>query len=336
MDSYLAGLEKGFRASNYRDFDAPSEIRMLFHDNTLRQILYLREHLLRSPMWSWNPQRLMLAGTMAGILHGAHRRDHSSMYLSISMPNTFSMPPAYVKKFIRENGLQKIDQNVFERLRDKLARIYLDSIVGPIGTVNRQDASRLLTGRSVPPSSVDLVLTSPPYLKVVNYGTSNWIRLWWLGIDHVSRHGGVGRRSLDAKLDHRHTYESYREFMLRTLQSVRRVLKADGIAVFVIGDVTKPGGPTVNLARRIWDDVGDVSGLDLLDTIEDSLPAQNKVSRIWGDTKGKATDRDCILILGRRDGEPMEYTGEIEWDEPYKDGGPDAAHSRSAQYREAS
>jgi site-specific DNA-methyltransferase (adenine-specific) len=90
------------------------------------------------------------------------------------------------------------------------------------------------------------------------------------------------------------------------------------------------------LAHQIWEDVGDETGLELLDTIEDSLPAQNKVSRIWGDTKGNATDRDCILVLGRRDGRPTEIVGEIDWDEPYKDGGPDAAHNRSRLQRLAS
>jgi site-specific DNA-methyltransferase (adenine-specific) len=309
---------------------------MLFHDASLRQMMYLREHLLSSSITSWNPERLMLAGSMAGILHGAQRNDGTSMYLSISMPNTFSMPPAYVKKYIAENNLQKIKQDVFECLRDKLARIYLDSTDGPAGMVFNTDAGGLLNGPSLTAGSVDLIITSPPYLKVVNYGTSNWIRLWWLGIDNVSRHGGAGRKSLDAKLDHRHTYESYKAFMLRALKGAKRVLKRDGVAVFVIGDVATPGQSALDLAHQIWQDVGERTGLELLDTIEDSLPAQNKVSRIWGDTKGKATDRDCILVLGRQDGRPTEIVGDIDWGEPYKDGGPDAAHDRGRQHRLAS
>jgi site-specific DNA-methyltransferase (adenine-specific) len=333
MMKYLSRLERTYRSATQRDIDVSAEIRMLFHDTSLRQMIYLREHLLSSSMTSWNAERLMLAGSMAGILHGAQRNDGSSLYLSISMPNTFSMPPAYVKKFITENGLQKIEQDVFERLRDKLARIYLDSTDGPAGTVFNTDAGGLLNGPSLKAGFADLVITSPPYLKVVNYGTSNWIRLWWLGIENVSRHGGDGRKSLDAKLDHRHTYESYKTFMLRALRGVKRVLKQDGIAVFVIGDVARPGETALDLAHQIWGDVGDHTGLEMLDTIEDSLPAQNKVSRIWGDTKGNATDRDCILVLGRRGGQPTEIVGEINWDEPYKDGGPDVAHERGTQGR---
>ena len=332
----LKQLERKYKKTGVRNVDVSEDIRMLFHPNTLRQLMFLREYLLSTTITKWSPQQLMLAGTIAGILHGAHRSDGSSMYLSISMPNTFSMPPTYVRNFIKDKHLKQIDQDVFDRLRDKLARIYVDSTDGLRGLSYHQDAAHLMESSAVKPGSVDLIVTSPPYLRVVNYGTSNWIRLWWLGIDEVSRHGGVGRKSLDSQLDHRHTYDSYKEFMLRTLKSTARILKRDGVAIFVIGDVAAPKGPSYALADRIWQDVGADSGLRLLDTIEDSLPAQNKVSRIWGDTKGKATDQDCVLLLARKDGDPVTVAGDIDWDEPYKDGGPDAAHGCLRRQRLAS
>lgn len=104
----------------------------------------------------------------------------------------------------------------------------------------------------------------------------------------------------------------------------------------MIGDVANPGEEPLPLARQLWDDVGDDSGLRLLDLIEDHLAVQNKVSRIWGDTKGRATDRDCVLVLARDDGDPVPSVDVVEWDEPYKDGGPDAAHTRLKDLRHAS
>lgn len=327
VSKLLNDLERKYKGGTARELDVSEDIRMLFHDRTLRQLLFLRDFLLSTEITKWTPPQLMLAGTVAGILHGAHRSDGSSMYLSISMPNTFSMPPTYVRNFIRDKHLVKIDQNVFERIRDKLARVYLDATPGPSGRTFKQDAGEFMKGRRR--DSIDLIVTSPPYLRVVNYGTSNWIRLWWLGVEEVSRHAGVGRRALDAELDHRHTYESYKEFMLRTLATIRRSLKPNGVAVLVIGDVAGATGPSCALATRIWEDIGSRTGLRLLDRIADSLPAQNKVSRIWGDTKGKATDSDHILLLARTEGEPEALgTTAIDWDEPYRDGGPDAAHAR--------
>lgn len=336
LSAHVDGMERAFKRRSQRNIDVPEDICMLFHEDTLRQIVFLREQLLKTPLLKWTPVQLMLAGALAGILHGAHRSDGSSMYLSISMPNTFSMPPTYVKKYIKEHHLKQIDQNVFDCLRDKLARIYLDSVDGPVGSAFRQDAPKLLGSKTINTSSVDLVVTSPPYLRVVNYGTSNWIRLWLLGIDEVSRHSGTGRKALNSDLDHQHTYDSYKDFMLRSFQGVRRVLKKDGIAVFIIGDVASANGTSLDLAKDIWADVGEKSDLRLVDLIEDSLPSQTKVSRIWGETRGRATDQECVLVLTRSDGKPKTNESDVDWEEPYKDGGPDSAHARTRRQRLAS
>jgi site-specific DNA-methyltransferase (adenine-specific) len=318
--------------ARYRDravaVDVHQDIAMLYHPRTLSQLVYLRSYLFRRPMSKWSRSDFMLAGAMAGILHGAHRNDGTSQYLSISMPNTFSMSPSYVEKYIRDNGLTQPEQNVFDCLRNKLGRLYLDSISGLDGRVVSRDANGMLTDKTLMAGSVDLLLTSPPYLDVVNYATANWIRLWWLGVDDVARDAGAGRRKLNAKLDHRHSYESYVEFMRRSFTGARRALSKHGVAVYVIGDVAEPGGPTRPLAEEVWEEIGHTTGLRKVDLIEDSLPAQSKVSRIWGDTKGQATNRDCALVLARADGEPGTDRSEVDWTEPYKDGGPDAAHDR--------
>ncbi len=336
VQEFLTSLEEGYQRSHAREPNAPADIRMLYHPNTLRQLCYIRDHLLSKPITQWSPDELMISGALAGIMHGSFRRDGTSQYLSISMPNTFSMSPTYVEKYIRDNRLVRPDQDVFECLRDKLARLYLDDTSGLPGRAYQLDATSLLKGRSLRANSVDLIVTSPPYLQVVNYGTANWIRLWLLGLDEVGRERGAGRKQLDAALDHNHTYASYKDFMHRTLQGVRRVLKRHGVAAIVIGDVADPGRDPRPLAAQIWNDVGSETGLELLGLVEDQLPVQNKVSRIWGETKGQATARDCALVLRRDDGEPDIGQEPVDWDEPYKDGGPDAAHARLKGMRFAS
>lgn len=338
MMSFLAELERDYKRARRAEPDVSPDIAMLFHRNTLKQIVFLRNRLLSTDVSQWSPVECMLAGTVAGILHGLHRRDGTSMYLSISMPNTFSMAPAYVEKYIKEKGLVQPNQDVFKCLRDKFARLYLDSIAGTTGQVFQQDAVSLLRRAAIGSGVVDLVITSPPYLDVVNYGTANWIRLWWLGTEEVGREHGEGRKSLNAQLDHRHTYDSYREFFIRMLGGIRRVLKRNGVAVLVVGDVAHPERreSPMPLASRLWSEVGDSSHLQLLDLIEDTLPANNKVSRIWGDTKGQATERDCALVLARDDATEITADETIYWDEPYKDGGPDAAHARLKDMRQAS
>ena len=322
-------LEKQYRRTAQPEPDVSPDIRMLYHPTTLAQLSYIRRHLLRRPLKQWSQNQLMIAGALAGIMHGALRRDGSSQYLSISMPNTFSMSPSYVEKFIREKNLLAPEQDVFERIRDKLARLYLDAIDGPAGETYGEDAAELLTGDTVKPGTADLVVTSPPYLQVVNYGTANWIRLWLLGVDEVGRERGAGRLKLNRVLDHRHNYASYKTFMLRILIGIERSLKPNGVAAIVIGDVADPGKDPVPLAAKIWEEVGGQAGLKLIERIDDHLPADKKVSRIWGETKGQATDRDCVLVLSRKGAKLPDSSSETDWDEPYKDGGPDAAHTRA-------
>lgn len=329
INAFVDELQRSCRIGPMANLDVSPDIRMLFHHNTLSQLCFIRERLLSRSLGSWSRNEMMLAGALAGIMHGGWRRDGTSQYLSISMPNTFSMAPTYVAKFIRDNGLEKVDQDVFERLREKLARLYLDDNFGNPGVSLNADAALLSSETQIMPRSVDLVVTSPPYLQVVNYGQSNWIRLWLLGIDEVGREQGEGRKKLNAVLDHNHTYRSYCEFMLRTVLAIQGVLKQNGIAVLLIGDVKQPGKEdALPLAARMWADIKDRTGLRLIEMLEDDLPSHSKVSRIWGDTRGQATSRDCALVLTHLDGEPNLDRTEIDWEEPWKDGGPDAAHER--------
>ena len=59
-------------------------------------------------------------------------------------------------------------------------------------------------------NSVQLLFTSPPYLKVIKYGLYNWIRLWFL-----TESGS--HEEVDAKLDDTHALNEYLEFMKDTL-----------------------------------------------------------------------------------------------------------------------
>lgn len=321
----ISRLERDYSRRGSADPDVSDDVEMLFHPTTLRQLWYLRRWLLQASYTTWDPCKLMIAGSIAGILHGATRRDGTSAYLSISMPNTFSMAPAYVRKYVAENDLVAPDQDVFARLREKVARLYLDSEVGDPGTVHLDDAVNTVSRKDLR-GQVQLVVTSPPYLKVMNYGTSNWIRLWWLGLDDVSRQRGAGRVALDAELDHQHQYGPYKDFILRVLRGIRSVLSPTGVVAFVVGDVATPDRPSFALAHQIWDDIGPDTGLHLVDLIEDDLPSHNKVSRIWGETRGQATDRDCVLVLSRQSGTASALPAIVDWSEPYKDAGPDEAH----------
>src|SRR5207253_2875836 len=73
----------------------PPHIRMLYAESTLRQIVYLKDALVRS-----RPVDAFLIATLLGLLHGNHSKHGATRSLSISMPNTFAMGPEYVRNYI--------------------------------------------------------------------------------------------------------------------------------------------------------------------------------------------------------------------------------------------
>ncbi|MFB6070018.1 MAG: DNA methyltransferase [Halanaeroarchaeum sp.] len=284
------------RAYDPPDTDhVPDRIRMLYHERTLGQLVYIKdefglgERAAPDDVRSLSAVDTFITGMILGIMHG-----QSSQYLSISMPNTFSMSEGYVSDYIEEEGLEPPNRDVFQKLLDRLRDLYADGAPARTGTAYLGDVRDLpekLAADAGVPDTVDLIFTSPPYLKVLKYGLYNWIRLWFLDKEPDA---------VDERLDDELDLAEYLQFMRETFDVVDEVLDPEtGVAAFVIGDVDQ-GEETVNLAREVADRV--VAPMDSLEVgriVEDRVPDNEKVSRIWGDTKGEATEIDRILIAHR-------------------------------------
>lgn len=92
-------------------------------------------------------------------------------------------------------------------------------------------AARLITGNSertpaLPSESVRLVVTSPPFLNVVDYVGDNWLRSWFCGIDLRREPLTVPRR-----------LRPWKAAMVRTFSELRRLLLPGGHVAFEVGEV---------------------------------------------------------------------------------------------------
>ena len=235
-----------------------------------------------------------LAAAITGILHGK-----SASYLSELMPNTFSMAPRYVRDFAQRTGFASPDRDVFDGLSKKLDRLYRGAppsmegvaLLGDARDVTeRAQAALRARGRS---DQARLVITSPPYLRVVKYGYYNWLRTWFLGFD---------AREIDATLDDAHHREPYLAFLRDVLAGLRPILTDDAVVVLVIGDVETDRGRSikggVGLAERAWEAAAEPEGYRLAGVALDDVAASRKMTKLWGDEAGRATKTDRILVLG--------------------------------------
>ena len=143
------------------------------------------------------------------------------------------------------------------------------------------------------PERARLVVTSPPYLRVVKYGYYNWLRTWFLGFD---------AREIDATLDDANHREPYLLFLRDVLAGLRPILADDAVVVLVIGDVETDRGRRirggVGLAERTWVAAAEPEGYRLAGVALDDVAAVKKMTKLWGDEAGRATKTDRILVLG--------------------------------------
>ncbi len=285
--------------------DVPDKIRMLYSDKIVEQLVWLKGEL--------NLRKKADTFIMGIILGGMHGDSSLPNYLSIPMPNTFSMSPNYVKKFIKKHRLKPPTHTVFDVLKHRSRRIYSKGMPGVNGKAYNEDIRKLpkklkTTGK--------LIVSSPPYLKVIKYGKFNWIRLWMLDVDSAD---------LDRELDDTHTLSRYLEFMEETLNSMYNLLDDNGLCVLAIGDVFGQRGigkdKNINLAQEVWDKLGKDSGFEFISIIDDEYRKDNKVSRIWGATKGEATKLDRLLVLckDKRKVSPVKFPHQIDWKSTFPD-----------------
>jgi len=293
------------------DEPVPAEVALAFHPRTLAQILFVRSMLRLDETVD-----RFLAAALTGILHGKSRS-----YLSEIMPNTFSMAPRYVRDFAVRTGFRSPERDVFRCIDAKLDRLYRELPPSTRGIALLGDArdfgarARMALGERSLPDRARLVVTSPPYLRVVKYGYYNWLRTWFLGED---------ARAIDAALDDAHHREPYLAFMRDVLAGLRPILSDDAVVVMVVGDVELDRGRPIRggfgLAERVWETAASPEGYALAGLVVDPIASHRKMTKLWGDEAGRATKTDRILVLGASEmGRRRALAGvhtPISWDWP--------------------
>ena len=147
--------------------------------------------------------------------------------------------------------------------------------------------AKLLTGpaRSTPQieaGSVRLVVTSPPFLDVVNYAGDNWLRGWFCGIDPANV-----RLSMHKKLP------DWQGAMTAVFKELARVLRPGGHVAFEVGEVRNG---RIKLEESILP-CGVASGLEPLLVVINEQQF-TKTANCWGvrnNAKGTNTNRIVVF-----------------------------------------
>lgn len=133
-------------------------VRQFYHPKTLKEILSLREILIRS-------KREFLLGCLLGICHG-HRPQYLSAWTGYIIPFKPQTEPEY--------------RPVIQRMIAKATRMYETGFPLTSNAIIAKHDARIM---NLPDNSVDVVISSPPYFDTIDYVTSNRLRLAILGVE---------------------------------------------------------------------------------------------------------------------------------------------------------
>lgn len=264
------------------------ELLVFYHPQTLTAITNLRDYLRQ------RAQEGSLDAVDAWIRMVATNRltGHSTGFFSVyTMPPNQAVSVASQRKINEKRGQTPPLRNVSEIIMKKSRSL--------LGGLTDQERRQLwgVAGRSVlltsscdqtpalPDATVSLVVTSPPFLDVVDYQTDNWLRCWFNGLD-------AGQVPIWQLKDP----QQWQARMTAVFRELQRILVPGGYVAFEVGEVR--GGRL--LLETLVVPAAREAGLTPLLVL---INSQNftKTSQCWGVRnlqKGTNTNRIVLLRKG--------------------------------------
>lgn len=259
---------------------ADDPLLAFYHPDTLRAIHALRSYLLDRDA----------AGTLDDVdgwirMVAINRlTGHSPGFFSV-----YTLPPNQATSVERQRKINA-NRNQTPPPRDVRALILRKSrSLLADGTPPSAPPALLLTGPAdrlpaIPDASVDLLVTSPPFLDIVDYEGDNWLRCWFAGIDPKT-----------VRIDIHRGIPAWEAFVRSCFTEFARVMRPGGMIGFEVGEVR---GGSVLLERNV---AAAIEGLPFaIQGVMVNQQAFTKTANIWrvgNNARGTNSNR---IVLARR------------------------------------
>lgn len=261
--------------------DVDNDLLAFYHPQTLRHLTILRNVLLEraslsqdlpDPVADW--VRMVAINRLTG---------HSPGFFSVyTLPPNQAVSLSAQRKINEKRGQTPPVRDIRKSIIKKSQSLMKDG-------VPPSSAATLLTGPAdrsyaIEAGSVSLVVTSPPFLDIVQYADDNWLRCWFAGID-------VGSVAIAM---HR-TEQAWTAMVREVLQEQARILQGGGHVAFEVGEVRRG---KVLLERLVWQ-AAEGLPFDRLGVIVNQQEF-TKTANCWGvSNNSSGTNTNRIVMLRR-------------------------------------
>jgi hypothetical protein len=267
------------------DAEPFEDLLAFYHAETLREICSLRRYLLdRERLGETDRLDRWIRMTAVNRLTG-----HSPGFFSVyTLPPNQALSIDAQRKINEERAQTPPRRSVPLLILSKTRSLLRDCDAGTrlrLSTLSTR--AQVFTGPAsatpqIPSSSVDLIVTSPPFLDVVDYAADNWLRCWFCGINP-----GDVRLTVLRKLG------DWQSAMTQVLLELARVLKVGGHVAFEVGEVR---GGAIKLEETVIP-CGAAAGL-AAELVLINSQKFTKTANVWGVTNNtKGTNSNRVVLF---------------------------------------
>ncbi len=258
------------------DAEIDPDLLVFFHEDTLSEIYGWRTYFQQEQLDTVDAWLQMVACSR---LTG-----HSSGFFSV-----FTLPPNLAASIASQRKINE-KRNQKPEYRDTKALIYRKSkqlLRHNLPNHYWRDDVVLLTESAdntpqIPDESVDLVVTSPPFLDIVDYEQDNWLRMWFCNIEIEA-----------GKIWQLKSLEDWVARMKDVLVELHRILKGTGKIAFEVGEVRNGEIFLENAVAKASVDAGFVPEKLMI-----NAQPFTKTANCWGVSNNKkGTNSNRIVIL---------------------------------------
>ena len=266
---------------------ADIDLSMFYHSDTESEIVSLKHYLFYRKMNGLEDNidrwiRMVATNRLTG---------HSPGFFSVYTlpPNQAASQNSQIK--INNKRNQKPDYRDIKKVILKKSKTLLKSVNSIIRVqLNQISKTTLLLENKaehttrIKNNSIQLTVTSPPFLDIVQYSKDNWLRCWFNNIDI---------QDLDKKITVVKSIENWKHSMRNVFKELYRITKTGGFVAFEVGEVRNG---KIKLEEEVYP-IGIETGFSS-QNIYINTQKFTKTSNIWGiHNNHNGTNTNRIIVF---------------------------------------